>query len=301
MASIRRFDILLEPLQNMSRLLHEPLLHFVVLGALLFGLYGWLNRGSLGARDEIVVSSSELENLQNQFVRTWQRPPTPEEIQGLVDAWLREEVLYREGLAMGLDRDDPIVRRRITQKVTSLADGLVSADPAEPELQAWLDAHPDDYRVGPVFTLHQIYFDPGRHGDRIEADIATARATLARGQLPAGDATMLPETFEDAPAFEIGRVFGSEFAAQLEKLPVGSWQGPVESGYGLHLVKLIDRRDGRVPKLAEVRPAVERDLLSSRASEADEAYYRKLRARYKVRIDDAAVRAGGDSPVVDAQ
>jgi hypothetical protein len=271
---------------SLRRLLREPLLHFLALGALLFWLYHGLNRGAPGAASEIVLDRVRLESLAAQFQRVWQRPPTAEELQGLTEAWVREEVLYREGLALRLDRDDPVVRRRVGQKLSFLADAGAAAEASETELEAWLDAHPGDYRVEPRYALRQVYFDPVRRGERLEADVASAGAALARGNGEAvGDASLLPASLDGAPASEVARVFGEEFAQAVAALPVGGWQGPIPSGYGVHLVELRARESGRTPDLAEVRAAVERDLLRARADEAGEAFYRALRQRYSVRVE----------------
>lgn len=270
----------------MRRLLREPLLHFLILGVLLFALYGWLNGGVLKGPKEIVVARGQYVNFQQQFQRTWQRPPTSEEMQGLVDGWVREEILYREGLAMGLDRDDQIVRRRIGQKVEFIAEGAAPKAPTNEELQAWLDAHVDKYRIEPRFSLQQVYFDPARHGDRLSVDIAAARRALDGGKVIHGDATLLPPTLDDAPAFEVERVFGPAFAAAVKHLPLGQWQGPLRSGFGFHLVKVHTRDDGRPLMLDEVRAAVERDFLQDRKRQGIAEFYRKLRDNYNVRIED---------------
>lgn len=276
----------------MRRLLREPLLHFLALGALLFALYGWLGRGAREAPDEIVVDRGRIESLVLQFERVRQRAPTPAEREALVQTWLREEILYREGVALGMDRDDPVVRRRIAQKMDFVAAAQAPTQPSDDDLQAWLDAHPDDYRIEPVYTLRQRYFDPGRRGERLEADLAAARAALADGAATAGDPTLLPEALDDAPLAEVTRVFGSEFAAALDALPTGGWQGPVRSGYGLHLVELRMRTPGRAATLAEVRPALERDWLRERSEAANRAFYESLRARYTVRVEDDPAPAG---------
>ncbi len=218
---------------TIRRILHEPLLHFLLLGALLFWLYGVLNRGALDAPDEIVVDRARVENIAAQFQRTWRRQPTTEELQGLIDALVREEVLYREGLALRLDRDDPVVRRRVAQKLTAMADAQSTADVGEAELLAWLAAHQDDYRIEPRYDLRQVFFDPTRRGQRLDADVAAARAALARGSREAvGDATMLPNALEAAPASEVERVFGQDFSRAVAALPVGGWQGPMRRGTG---------------------------------------------------------------------
>jgi hypothetical protein len=276
----------------MRRLLGEPLLHFLVFGALLFALYAAVNRDAPGAPDEIVVDRARAENLAAQFERVWQRPPTAEELHGLVDGFVREEVLYREGIALGLDRDDPVVRRRVGQKMSFLADAQAPAEASDTELQAWLDAHEGEYRVEPRTSLRQVYFDPARRGARLDADLAAARGALAaeRGAEP-GDATLLPATLDSASTSELARGFGEEFAEAVSALPVGGWHGPVASSYGVHLVEVRAREPGRTPALAEVRAAVERDLLRARADETGEAFYRALRQRYTVRIEAAPVTA----------
>ncbi len=269
------------------RLLREPLLHFLLLGALLFLAYGWLNRAGLGAPDEIVVSQNQVEGLVMQFERVWQRAPTPDERQALIESWVRDEVFYREALAMGLEQDDPVVRRRLSQKVQFILDtGTDSGAPTDAELQAWLDANADRYRVDTTYALRQRFFDVSRHGD-VAAATAAAERALASGTTAAGDPTMLPAELA-GPASEVERTFGPEFERALRELPVGGWQGPVRSAFGLHLVELTARTDSRAATLAEVRPEVARDLMEARAESAQEALYQGLRAKYAVRIEPEA-------------
>ena len=233
-----------------------------------------------------------MESLQAQFERVWQRPPTSQELQGLVDTWVREEIFYREGMAMGLDRDDPVVRRRIAQKIEFIIDAAAPATPTTEELQSWLDAHRDKYFAEPTYSLRQVYFDPTRHAAKLEPVVAAARAALARGDSSVGDSTMLPSIL-DGPATEVVRAFGSDFEHALRSLPIGGWQGPVRSGFGVHLVELRAREDSRKATLDEVRALVERDLLHARAQEANAAYYDRVRANYNVRIE------GGVAPTAD--
>ncbi len=271
-----------------DRLIREPLLHFLVLGGLLFALYGWMNRGGFNAPDEIVVSSGEVQNLRAQFERLWTRKPTQVELQGLIDTWVREEIYYREGVAMGLDRDDPVVRRRVGQKVEFILDSAQPVAPTTPELQAWLDAHPEQYAVEPRYTLQQLYFDPVRLGSNADARLAAILAQLDRGEPLTGDATMLPASVQDASTSDLIRTYGRAYTDALAALPVDSWQGPIRSGFGLHLVRIDSRDDGRAATLAEVRDQVERDLQHARTVEANDAFYERLRSNYTVRIEDLA-------------
>ena len=275
----------------MRRLLQEPLLHFLILGALLFGLYSLLQGRALKPATEIVISRGQVQSLQAQFQRTRQRAPTSEELQGLVESWVREEIFYREGLAMGLDRDDPIVRRRVAQKLEFIADAGVATPPTAAELQTWFDAHIDKYQIEPRYTLRQIYFDVARHGEKLDADVAAVRRALDAGKAPTGDPTLLPLALDNAQAFEVKRVFGKEFADALKALPINTWQGPLRSGFGVHLVRLSAIEAGRRATLDEARAEVERDLLHARTAQSNAAHYEKLRARYTVRIDSTATAA----------
>lgn len=269
----------------MRQLLHQPLLHFFVLGVLMFGAYAWLNRGLSTSSGEIMVSREEVEVLQAQFARLWRRPPTKEELDGMIEGWVKEEIFYREGLSLGLDRNDPVVRRRVAQKLEFVADGQAPSLPTHEQLQAWLTAHRDLYRIAPRYTLRQVYFDPLRRASRMDSDIASAKAALGRGAVVRGDPTMLPANLDRVTADELEREFGGEFATALKDLPVGGWHGPVRSGFGLHLVEMRAREDGRDASLDEARAAVQRDFLQHQAEQFKSKYYAGLRANYKVRVE----------------
>ena len=272
-----------------KRILREPLLHFLVLGVLVFLAYDQLGGDAPPRPDEIIIDAARVEMLQNQFERTWQRPPTPSELVNVVDSWLRDEIFYREGLALGLDQGDPVVRRRVAQKMDFISEGLLVEPPDEPELQSWFEEHAERYRVDPVFTLQQVYFDPGRFDDEWAGAVAAARAALASSAEPeAVSSALLPANLTDASAREVSRLFGPDFANALADAPVGRWHGPVQSGYGVHLVRVEKRIPGRVPTLAEVRDEVERDLLAQRRETANDSLYESLKSRYTVRYEDVA-------------
>ncbi len=270
----------------MKRLLHEPLLHFLALGGALFALYGFVRRDTPPPRDVIVVDQAQVSALVSEHERVWRRPPNERELQHLIDGWVRDQVLYREGLATGLDRDDPVVRRRIVQKMTFIAEGMASELPSDAEVERWFRDHAQDYRLDPVYTLRQVYFDPQRHAQDLDVIVQQARTELeSSDQTTAGDRTLLPASLDESPAHDVARVFGEEFAGALAALPTGKWSGPVRSGFGVHLVLVRERKAARVPPLREVRKAVERDLSHARTNEAVEAFYRSARARYDVRVE----------------
>jgi hypothetical protein len=274
-----------------QRLLREPLVHFLLLGAALFAAYGWLNPGDGSAAGDIVVTEGRIRNLTDTFARTWQRPPTAEELDGLVEDYIREEVLYREGVALGLDRDDTIIRRRLRQKLEFISEDEANAiEPTDAELAEYLAKNADDYRVESQLTFTQVFLDPSKRGDQFESDAAALLDVLrTRGDKvdPAtlGDSLMLEPRYELATESDIARLFGSEFEAALREQPIGEWVGPLKSGYGAHLVRIEARTPGRVASLAEVRDAVARDWVARRRQELLDTQYRELRNRYQVRIE----------------
>lgn len=274
----------------MKALLREPLLHFLLLGALLFAVDAWrrpAERTSAGG--EIVVSEARVRTLAQNFARTWQRPPTREELDGLVEAHVREEVMVREALALGLDRDDAIIRRRLQQKVEFVSDQAAALTaPTDAELEAYLAKNADAFRREPRVTFMQVYLDPGKRGAALQADAARLRERLAANAIDAdkaGDALMLLEArYEGVPQGEVARLFGAQFADEIVKQPPGAWGGPLRSGYGAHLVKVEALTPAGMPSLAEVRPLVEREWTNAKRRELAQDWYATLRAKYKVSV-----------------
>ncbi len=276
----------------MKRLLREPLLHFVFLGILLFAFDAFL-RGRSGEfrSGDIVVSEGRIENLAALFARTWQRPPTAEELRGLVDDYVLEEALYREGVALGVDQDDTVIRRRVRQKMEFFVDDIVeAAEPTEAELEAWLRGHTQSYARPARFTFRQLYLNPDRRGDALRADTERVLAELrstggAMDPRELGDGSLLEHAYADAGADLVANSFGRTFADQLALLPMGEWSGPVESAFGLHLVFVDAKTEGRLPALAEVREAVARDWSFVQREEASKQFYEEVLARYRVTIE----------------
>jgi hypothetical protein len=162
------------------KLLREPLLHFLVLGALFFAGYEWMNHGE-PEPGRIVVTQGRIDNLKASFSRVCQQPPTPSETDGLIRDYIREEVLAREAKTLGLDLDDTVIRRRLRQKMEFIATDLaLPVEPTEAELEGFLATHPDLFRVEPRFTVRQIYLNPGQRGDALQRDIVRLLAELNR-------------------------------------------------------------------------------------------------------------------------
>jgi PPIC-type PPIASE domain len=273
------------------KFIREPLFHFLLLGAAIFAVYGLATRHRTDKPGEIVVTQGTLENLVTGFTRTWQRPPTEEELQGLVRDYIREEAAYREALALGLDRNDMIVRRRLRQKLEFLSDELATrTEPGDAELQSFLQTHTWLFQSEPLFSFRQIYFNPQMHGGNLHHDMARTLEDLKRAGSRAntadlGDSFLLERSFEKLSLSDVKKTFGEQFASAVAALPLGVWQGPIESGYGTHLVFVTQRSEGRLPALDEVRDQVRREWLDAKRAEATERFYQAILSRYKVKIE----------------
>ena len=274
----------------MKKLLREPLLHFLLLGAAFFVAYSFMSKRSSEEPGKIVITQGQIENLAVAFAKTWQRPPTDQELAGLVRDRVREEVYYREAIALGLDKDDTVIRRRLRQKMEFVSDDIaVQAEPTDANLNDYLQAQPDKFPIEQRFTFQQVYLNPDKHRANLAGDAARLLAQLKESGDKAdvstlGDVFLLEHDFTALPATEITKQFGEQFTARLGELLPGQWQGPIESGYGVHLVKVSARTEGRLPALADVRDAVRREWDNARRQEANEKYYQELLKRYVVTI-----------------
>jgi hypothetical protein len=277
--------------QGLMRILREPLAHFLVLGAALFLLFGTINRQGDREPASIVVSQAQVNHLATGFARTWRRPPTAEELDGLVRDYIRQEVYYREAIALGLDRDDAVIRRRLQQKLEFVSEDVASlAEPTDADLHAYLLAHRNKFRSDQCFTFSHVYLDPQRHQASISRDatdlLAKVKKAGAKADLSAvGDSFLLADHFEGIPRSGVATLFGDKFAVALDGLVVGEWQGPVESGYGLHLVHLFARTTLREPALDDVRDNVRREWANAQRQQANEAFFQKLLSRYTVIVE----------------
>jgi hypothetical protein len=271
--------------------LRDPLLHFVLLGAAMFVIYGLVSQERGGKPGHIIVTQGTIDNLAATFTRVWQRPPTEQELEDLIQDYVREEVFYREALALGLDRDDTLIRRRLRQKMEFVSEDVTAqAEPSDDDLLAYLEAHPEAFAVEPRLTFQQVYLDPLRRGAHLARDVERLLAELRHPGHTAdaaelGDAFLLAHQFEGVSASEVRTIFGDTFAAGLSTLTPGQWQGPVPSGYGVHLVRVSERTGERIPELAEVREAVRREWANTLRLEANQTFYRTLLRWYTVTIE----------------
>jgi hypothetical protein len=275
----------------LKRFLREPLLHFLLLGLVLFAVYSSMERGRGGAAasTQIQLTLDDLRQLDISFRSQWRRPPTPEELGRLVESKVQEEVLYREALALGLDKEDTIVKRRMAQKLQFLAEDVAAArEPDTAELKAWYDNHSEQFLLPARVNFRQLYFSPDRRGQRARDDAVHALTTLAGQpvdtQLAASltDPFMLRDYYGDAAAEQLAKEFGPAFAQAIFRVQPGSWQGPIASGYGWHLVFVDALIPSRAPDFAEIESPVKTAWLTEQKARAWRHAYEAMRAKYTV-------------------
>jgi hypothetical protein len=282
--------------------LREPLLHFLLIGAALFTLYGLQNDGPDDDGKRIVISEADIDRLLTLWEKKWQRLPTRSELDGMIEAQIREEVLYREALAMGLDKEDSIVRRRLAQKVEFIFSDLASqSEPTETQLTEYLATHADKFETPARISFQQIYLNSDKRGDQVQSDARDLLGSLSQSDssidiMASGDPFMFGQQHENLTEHAVARLFGKDFASKLFSLPPGGWQGPVVSGYGLHLVQISNRTMASLPTLDAVREKVLNEWHAQQRQAMNEAFYQNLRTRYDVVIEqtgakDSAVRS----------
>ena len=280
----------------LKHLAREPLVHFIALALLVFAAYALLGSGGEPPRDRIVVTAPKVMQLAEVFAKTWQRPPTAEELKGLVDNYVTEEIYVREAVALKLDVDDQVIRNRLRQKMEFAgAAGKEIVDPGDGELEAFLKANPERFQVEPSMAFQQILLGQDRHGEGIEqaakAVLDTLKANPDTDPASLGDPSLLPPEMPLTRKSAIGQIFGMDFADAIDAAKPMEWSGPVKSGYGLHVIRTTQRAAGRVPELAEVREAVLREWSDEQRRSAEAQRLAELRKRYEVLIEKPAAEA----------
>ena len=277
----------------MKRIFKEPLVHFVVLGTLLFGVYAWLNRDAAdktkSGATTVRITTNEIAWLKETWLRQWQREPTREELRGLVTEFLKEELLAREARAMGLDENDIIVRRRLAQKLEFLVqDTSRIAEPTEEDLRRLYEANPERFQTVARVSFTHVYFSRERRKDAA-SDATKALAELLRGSTTAtelGDRLLIDSEISDADEQTVAAQFGRDFAHVVFAFQPGAWHGPVESGYGLHLVRVSNTKPAKRREFAEVKTQVLERWREQRQREDNERYFASLLKKYDVVVDE---------------
>jgi hypothetical protein len=284
---------------RLRRWLREPLLHFLAVGLVLFAAGHMVNpdRSVSDPLNRIELTEDDLRRLDVVWTAQWGRPPTPDERRNLVEDRIREEVLYREALALGLDRGDTIVKRRMAQKIQFLAEDVSGLrEPSDAELRAWFARNSAPFALPGRASFRHLYFSFDKRGERARQAAGQAleklggqRGVAAGASL--GDPFMFQDYYGDRAEEDVARVFGTAFAAALFQLTPGAWQGPIESGFGWHLVWVESVSAGRVPAYEEIEPAVKSAWLDEQRVESRRRAFDAMRARYQVVLPPAGTKA----------
>ena len=274
----------------------EPLVHFLCAGVTLFVVYALLNRGQLQEEPEtgvapVVVAEAQLDHLTLTWKQLWDREPTPQELTRLVNDYIREEVLYREAIELGLDSDDTIVRRRMAQKMAFLSKGAAPKYPTDEELRDWYDDNRQRYEFPDTVSFSHIYFSTEKRGPGGFDDANETLAGLKKESIPParaperGDRFMTRYDFVSIGQQDLRNLFGDEFTSGVFELDPGTWHGPLESSYGVHLVHLTERTDRHVPEFEVVRTSVEIDWMQEQIQSANRELLDVLIRKYGLDID----------------
>lgn len=270
------------PRVTLKRLLREPLVHFLLAGAAIFAVLGWRTGDADPASRYIHLTREDQARLSVNFAEIMGRPPTSAELDATIARWVREEVLYREALRLGLDDGDAVIRKRLAQKMDVIAASAADAEaPDEATLRKWLADHPDRFAHDMALSFDQIYFT-----GRQRADVGKVLLGGGADWTKVGDPSSLAPSFAQANRNAVAGELGDEFARALEALtPAPGWQGPIESGLGWHLVRLRERKPGTLPPLEAVRARVENDWRAETGARRRDAAYTVLRDAYTVKVD----------------
>ena len=284
-------------LEKLKRIAREPLLHFLLIGMGIYAAYGLFAAGEYDSDERrITVSASDVQVLGDQWARLWGRPPTQEELAGVVSDHVRTRILYKEAMAMGLDKGDLVIERRLAQKVELLAQGLITPeDPGEEELRAWYDTHGENYKQPDLYTVTHVFFDPDKR-DATTLDDAHAALERLRNldHVPAdltsyGDRFMLQNYYPQRTELELRKLFGAGFVDQIIELEPDTWHGPVLSGYGAHLVMISDVLRPPVPAFEAVEERVREEWFKTQIDEMSDRFVDNLIARYEIDVEEVVV------------
>jgi peptidyl-prolyl cis-trans isomerase C len=279
---------------NKLKVFREPLLQFFIIGLCIYGLYGVSNNDL--ENNTIVVDENRIAAFTNAWQQRWSRPPTEQELTGLINQFIREDIFYREAVAMGLDKDDPITRRRLAQKLEFLTRDIAGLkEPEEGELEKYFVDNVDQYLTPDMVTFKHVFIDPDKRGDATLDDAALLLVELQTvGSTDSdvsllGDRFMLQNYYSQQSELDIRKLFGSGFAKAVMQLETKQWHGPVLSGYGTHLMYIDTVDKSPLPKFEQVQEAVFQNWQMEQQEQFNEAYFESLKSRYEIVIERAQV------------
>ena len=285
--------------------MREPLAHFLLIGLALFVAYRAFNpRAGQTGSYQIALTTDDVRQLQSTFAAQWQRAPSPEEMRGLIEQKIREEILYRQALQLGLEKDDVIIKRRLAQKMQFLAEDVAAAhQPTTGELKAWYSKNSAQFALPSRFSFRHLYFSPDRRGEQAHDDAMKALTTIraereeSKAAAALADRFMFQDYYADRTPEELEKEFGAQFAPAVQKLKPGAWQGPVESGYGWHLVFVDSVVPGRIPVFEEVEADVKNAWLADQKQQAWQKAYEDMRAKYTIVLPTIPDRTTAPAPI----
>jgi hypothetical protein len=273
----------------------EPLVQFFIIGMCIYGAYALYGTPEDGLESNtIVVDASRIDAFKTAWEQRWNRLPTEQELNGLIDQFIREDILYREAIAMGLDKDDPITRRRMAQKLEFLSKDIASLkEPEEGELESFFEENKEQYKTPDLITFSHVFIDPDKRGDETLDDAALLLSELQAAGAPdssvsgLGDRFMLQNYYPQKTELEIRKLFGSGFTTSVMQLEIEKWHGPVLSGYGTHLVYVNALEIAPLPVFEDVQDSVFENWQVQQQEEFNEAYFESLKSRYQIVIESA--------------
>jgi len=286
----------------MKKFLKEPLVHFLLIGGSIFGLYFMVSDIQTNATDRVDVNVGVVKRLSSQFTRRWLRPPTNEELRSLINEHVKEEILYREAIKLGLEQDDAVVRRRLRQKMEFISTDLLQMpDPEDEQLQKFLNENPGMFKEQVSLAFQHVFFSTQKRGFDAEPDAEKAKEQLNStnvNYLLMGDPTLLPAEIPLASISSIRNQFGESFAVDIKKLDPNEWHGPIASSYGYHLVKIIDRVEPLLPELDRIRAEVLREWKFKKEQALQGQFYDELMKKYTITIQwpDSVATSGATPP-----
>jgi hypothetical protein len=269
---------------HLAKIMKEPIFLFLVLGLVMYWVYTFLVGFIDSSERQILVTETQVKMLNETFQKTWNRPPTESEKQAQIENLIKDEVFFREAVAMGLDKSDPAVKRRLRQIIELMMDDLAVVYPSEDQLARYLLEHPDKFQEDATISFQHVYFPIDRKQDA-ENHLDKLKNNLPLDETSISSLSLIPGIFRDEPQFSIQRQFGENFAQEVFKLDTASWQGPVESAYGWHLVFISEIIPGYIPDLEDIWDEVEREWSLELRNEKKEQQYQKMKSQYEVKFE----------------
>jgi peptidyl-prolyl cis-trans isomerase C len=284
-------------IEKLKQLVREPLIHFLLVGAGIYAVYGFLaSNENTEYERTVTISVGDIQTIADQWTRVWSRPPTEEELATAIRSHVRVQILYREALAMGLDDGDSVIERRLAQKIEVLARSLITpAEPTDEILQTWLADNPEQFREPDLYTITHIFFDPDKREETTLGDAQTALDKLKElNEVPPdfadyGDRFMLQNHYPERTELELRKLFGSGFVEKTVDLQPGEWYGPVLSGYGVHLVLVNDVILAPQPSYDDIKLEIKELWMGEQIDEMSDRFLYELVSRYEVDVEKTEV------------